>query len=267
LILPFTVTIPDIANAVRDNNWTLFQTLGKNNSSFKFIDRDGLSLRIDEHLPHLVFNGVWRTNMKSHDLRQHIERVKEVYKKLDRIHYWRVWSADYPEELQDVLEESGYSLMAELPGMFIKIKDIHEEKILEEGFVISSVKTKHNLEIWKKVVVEVFGPDFEPIAAGYVMAGIDEPLHHYIGWSNGEPVALSSVCYGDGVAGIYAVATRSDYRGRGFGRAMTLKALYDAKDRGYEIGVLTSSKLGQPLYQQIGFETCCSQKIYKSNEH
>jgi predicted acetyltransferase len=150
--------------------------------------------------------------------------------------------------------------------MFIKLKDLPEEKILEEGFVISFVQTIHDLEIWKKVIVEVIGLDFESVATGYVMAGIDEPLHHYIGWSNGQPVALSSVCYGDGVAGIYAVATRSDYRGRGFGRAMTLKALYNAKDRGYEIAVLTSSNLGLPVYQQIGFEICCSQKMYKSNE-
>jgi predicted acetyltransferase len=58
---------------------------------------------------------------------------------------------------------------------------------------------------------------------------------------------------GAGVAGVYAVATVPEARGRGFGAAVTLRPLLDVKDAGVDHAVLFSSEMGVNVYRQIGF--------------
>lgn len=263
MILPSTASRSEIAEAVSNNNWILYQTLANHCPLFRCVDRDGLSLRYDQ-VPNLEYNGVWRTNVLPQEIKRQVERVKEDYQHLNGNHYWRAWSTDQPDNLETVLRDSGYSLLAEIPGMFMKLNELQDDKSIQQGFNITSVQTKEDLDIWKNVIIEIIGPHFEPVATGYTMCGTEGPLHHYIGWWNDEPVALASVLFGAGVAGIYAVGTRSDYRGQGFGRAITLKGLYDARDLGYEVAVLTSSQLGLPVYRRIGFEACCVEKVFKA---
>jgi len=64
------------------------------------------------------------------------------------------------------------------------------------------------------------------------------------------------------VAGIYCVAVCSEYRNRGIGKAITMAPLLQAKKKGYEISILTSSELGFNVYSRIGFKECCKYGQY-----
>lgn len=63
--------------------------------------------------------------------------------------------------------------------------------------------------------------------------------------------------YHGGIAGIYNVATKPDYRGKGIGTAVTLAPLMAAKKKGYEIAWLESSEMAEKLYKRIGFREYC----------
>jgi GNAT superfamily N-acetyltransferase len=78
----------------------------------------------------------------------------------------------------------------------------------------------------------------------------------FIGYLSGEPVATSLLATtpGVGLAGIYSVATRPPFRGRGLGTALTAAALSAARAQGYEIAVLEPSPMGAPVYRRMGFE-------------
>ena len=76
----------------------------------------------------------------------------------------------------------------------------------------------------------------------------------YVGRLDGRPVATSRLSLAGGAAGIYAVETLAEFRGRGIGRAMTLAPLLAARRLGYRIGTLQSSEAGFGVYRSIGFE-------------
>ena len=59
---------------------------------------------------------------------------------------------------------------------------------------------------------------------------------------------------GGGVAGIHGVTTVPEFRGRGIGTCMTLSPLIDARNQGYDIGVLFSSEMAVGIYRNLGFQ-------------
>jgi ribosomal protein S18 acetylase RimI-like enzyme len=78
----------------------------------------------------------------------------------------------------------------------------------------------------------------------------------FVGYLSGEPVATAMLATtrSAGLAGIYSVATRHAYRGRGFGTAVTAAALAVAGEQGYDTAVLEPSPSGSPMYRRMGFE-------------
>ena len=75
-------------------------------------------------------------------------------------------------------------------------------------------------------------------------------------------MAVSSLVMAGDLAGIYAVATLPDARGRGIGTAMTLHAMAEGKRRGAEAAVLQATDMGKPVYEKIGFSTAYDYELY-----
>ena len=61
--------------------------------------------------------------------------------------------------------------------------------------------------------------------------------------------------FAEGIAGIFNIATRPAYRGRGYGRAVTSRIVADGIARGADLAYLQSSPDGYPLYESMGFRT------------
>jgi len=109
-------------------------------------------------------------------------------------------------------------------------------------------------------------PDFARTAWLEMYQGIgiiEDPLWRlYLGSKDGTPVSTSALFWGAGVAGIHAVTTQPDYRGRGIGNAMTLAPLLDSQSQGYWVGVLFSSEMATGIYRKSGFQEYGDGKIY-----
>jgi GNAT superfamily N-acetyltransferase len=90
----------------------------------------------------------------------------------------------------------------------------------------------------------------------YHRAGLDDrgAWRHYLGWWQGAPVATTSLFLSAEVAGVYFVFTLPEARRQGIGAAITLAALQEARQLGYNIGVLGSSVMGYPVYRRLGFQ-------------
>lgn len=104
------------------------------------------------------------------------------------------------------------------------------------------------------VVARGFGIPAQAVESLYSQRMLEVPsLRAFIGSVAGQPMATSiSIRTGDTV-GVYSVTTLAEYRGRGYGTAMTWHLLADA-DPGWRVAVLQASEMGRPVYERMGFQ-------------
>lgn len=84
----------------------------------------------------------------------------------------------------------------------------------------------------------------------------------FVGYENGVPISLSSSFCDQKIASIFDVIVLPEMRGKGLGKAMTLKAMLHAQAKGLNKCILTATNDAKYLYQKLGFEDCKTMKVY-----
>ncbi|MFD7702878.1 GNAT family N-acetyltransferase [Streptomyces caelestis] len=80
-------------------------------------------------------------------------------------------------------------------------------------------------------------------------------VHAYLGLRDGVPVTCAGTVEADGRLFVVLVATDPRWERRGYGEAVTRKALYEgARATGLTRATLHATAAGAPLYPRIGFE-------------
>ncbi|MBA1363169.1 GNAT family N-acetyltransferase [Burkholderia gladioli] len=89
-----------------------------------------------------------------------------------------------------------------------------------------------------------------------------ETVAAYLMFENGVAVATAFGSLNNGYVGVFNVSTIPDYRGRGFGRAITQRVLRDGYLRGARAAFLHSSPSGFRVYESLGFVTKEMWQVY-----
>jgi hypothetical protein len=76
----------------------------------------------------------------------------------------------------------------------------------------------------------------------------------YLLRENGRPASTAVAYRGHSGLGIFNVATPAQWRGRGYGGAVTSRAVADGLAAGADFAYLQSSAMGEPVYRRLGFE-------------
>ena len=84
----------------------------------------------------------------------------------------------------------------------------------------------------------------------------------YAGYVDDQPVTASLGFVDHGSISVFNVATVEERRGKGYGAAMTMKAVVDGRDRGCDVAFLQSSEMGYSVYQRLGFETIFEYQLW-----
>jgi hypothetical protein len=149
-----------------------------------------------------------------------------------------------------IFKEGGTGMAADLMGLLQNLPK-------PAGLTIELVEDERSLLEWIHLASVSFGiPEdgerrfFELLVA----LGFERPVRSYLGVLNGMPVATSQLFLSAGVAGIYNVTCLPQARRRGFGAAVTLVPLLEARRLGYRISILQASSLGYPVYRRLGFQ-------------
>lgn len=187
------------------------------------------------------------------------------------------WLAPFhtPDDLGERLLRAGLRFEGTAPAMAIDLEALPRHEAIPPGLEIVPVLDEATLREFVAVLAAEMGvPDGAPNPAARHHAALlqtipltlaSEPVPlRYLGRIDGRPVASSRISIGGGVAGLYAVATLPDVRGRGIGRAMTLAALDAGRALGYRIGVLQASDSGLPVYRRLGFRTMFDYAVYQA---
>jgi GNAT superfamily N-acetyltransferase len=88
-------------------------------------------------------------------------------------------------------------------------------------------------------------------------------IHAYLGFEGDRPVCCAGAYPVDGRLFVVLVATEPDRQRRGFGEAVTRKALYEAaKATGLRRATLQATELGRPVYERIGLDVTATVPLY-----
>jgi ribosomal protein S18 acetylase RimI-like enzyme len=178
-------------------------------------------------------------------------------KKKVNLHCW-VTRDTRPANMADYLTAHGFTRIGEPACMAINLKDLNESNRAPKGFSITEVKNSKTLKTWCQVAAASFGvpdPVVPSIYDWYTREmQMEQPVRFFLGMLDGKPVATSQYFLGQGVCGLYFVGTLPEARNKGVGFSITQKPLLEAKKLGYRAAILQASKMGQPIYQKLGFK-------------
>ncbi|SEE37900.1 Acetyltransferase (GNAT) family protein [Streptomyces sp. 2131.1] len=88
-------------------------------------------------------------------------------------------------------------------------------------------------------------------------------VHAYLGLRQGEPVTCAATVEAAGRLFVVLVATDPRWERRGYGEAVTRKALYEgARATGLTRATLHATAAGAPVYPRIGFEPNSAMRFY-----
>jgi GNAT superfamily N-acetyltransferase len=213
-------------------------------------------------------NAVVHANLSAQETDAAIREVAERFKAHQVPGSWHLSPSMQPQDLSQRLEAQGFINGGDEPGMAAFLPALNEHIATPDGFLINRVRDTETLARWAATLAVGFGEgerEANWVAYIYRQIGLgdDVPWRHYLGWLNNQPVATASMYLGAGVAGIYFVFTVPQARRQGIGAAITVAALRDARDMGYQVGVLGSSESGFPVYERVGFRQYCNFMIYE----
>lgn len=151
--------------------------------------------------------------------------------------------------------------------MAVELGEMNEDLPVPDGLAIRVVEDRGTLRDYLGVLCPTFriGEFIDHWFNMETSIGFDKSLQrrNYVGYLEGKPVANSHLLLTCGVAGIFGVATLPEVRRKGVGTALSLAPLRDARDMGYRVGVLQSSRMGLGVYQKIGFKEYCTIEGYR----
>jgi GNAT superfamily N-acetyltransferase len=128
---------------------------------------------------------------------------------------------------------------------------------------IRRVTDAAGIDVHCQAVTAGFGSD-PAVALGTACPDlIDRPeCVVYVGYADGNP-AVSGLGWRTGrTVGVYSIATIASARRRGYGAAMTARAVADGVIAGCDVAALQASEMGRPIYERLGFQTVVRYAAY-----
>jgi GNAT superfamily N-acetyltransferase len=257
----------ELASAVHENLYALFRSL-RAIPGCEILESDTFAYH-HTSLTNPMFRGVWKTRLSPDEIEAGIDGVIAWFEERNApSFFWWTDSLTQPSDLAERLLRRGFDGNVEGdPGMALDLHELTDKTNLPNGFAVTQATDRKSLDDWGGV----FAAAFEmPLSGGQawidatVQAGGEHaPWQLYVGYFEDKPVSTSILFNGAGVAGIYGIGTLPEWRHKGFGAAITMKPLLDARRQGYRFAVLFATRMGYPMYQRLGFrEVLCTIGVY-----
>jgi len=222
--------------------------------------------RVNLNVPQL-HHGVFLARLTPENMAENIDENIAYFRERRLPFTWRTGPTMRPSDLGQHLLSHGLTYSFNSPGMAVELDEMNEDLQMPENLTIKLVDDKDSLRDYLEVCCPTFnvGEFIDHWFDMETSIGFDKslPRRNYVGYVNGKPVANSHMLLTCGVAGIFCVATLPEARRKGIGTYLTIAPLREARDMGYNVGVLQSSRMGLGVYQRIGFQEYCTIKGYR----
>ena len=253
------LTDPSNAALIRANRTNLYEFFRHfETSSFFDFSRSDELLRWSCPFQHPWFNAILCSRGVVPSDEAYIEDSLAYFKARNTsdINLWLEDGVD-PAGWESLLIAHGFTLEDGPSGMSVDLDRLKEGGNLPTGSEIRMVEDAQGVQDCATAMVNGYGfpPEWKDNTLAFLNGlGLDAPFRSYVAYWDGRPVSTAAVFLGREVAGIYNVATVPGARGKGFGAAVTLAPLLDARKKGYRVGTLQASNMGYPVYKEMGFQ-------------
>jgi ribosomal protein S18 acetylase RimI-like enzyme len=153
------------------------------------------------------------------------------------------------ERLRRAALALGLTHIERLPGMVVRPESFVETRAdIEIGAIAGGEVDETN-----RVLASSFGVPIELFSRFSAAVQRVAEARWYVARAEGNVVSTAIGLAAGKAVGIFNVATPVQYRGRGYGAAVTSHALREGFDEGARFGYLQSSTIGHGVYQRLGF--------------
>lgn len=214
----------------------------------RFEQRDGYVLMTFPTFPIPSFNGVWPDEDSAAgalgDALAEVDEKRIAPGVLTR-------SGDTPAVVE-AARALGLTATERIPGMVANAGDLKGASASE--LEVIRVETADGFAQALAVAADGFGLPADFLAPLYMseVTGLDG-FEVYLGRAGGRDVTTAASYVVDGEVGIFNVATPAEYRGRGYGAAITDSAVREGLAAGADLAYLQSSAIGESVYRRLGF--------------
>ncbi len=260
---------PTLAVAIEANGLELTAYMGRFPTDELYDGPD--LMRVVTGVPRPTWNGVHRARFAAEDADARIVEVLRFFRSRRLPFTWIIGPSTRPTDLGERLAAHGLTHDRDEIGMAVDLRKMNEGLPTPPGLTVERAvdeKTLRDCLRPQAVVHEMPESSVEAHLhrAKTLALGPNSLLRLYVGYLKGEPVAASMMFLGSGAAaGIYAVATLPEARGKGIGTAMTMRPLLEAQALGQLIGTLGATDMGLNVYRRLGFREYCKLAFYEWN--
>ena len=171
---------------------------------------------------------------------------------------WTVWVPEDDGEAVALLESAGHRFDAAPAAMVLDLAGLPEPH--PQGLDWDARAAPADVA---RINDLAYGYEKPTFGAAMTALPADVPLRLYRARVDGATASvLGTIDQGDD-CGVYLVATLKGHRGEGLSRRLLHLALAEARERGMRTSSLQASKLGQPVYERLGYETVCELQMWE----
>jgi hypothetical protein len=212
----------------------------------QFERRFDLILALYPPFPIPQCNGAWVVE----DSRAAVHATPDVIAEVEAAGAWPwVQTRSGHDRTQRAAFELGLTQIERIPGMVVRPGEFVEARVELEIELVGDEDTEET----NKILARCFGAPkelFDRFCGGLSRI---ENASWYLGRVGGEIVSTALGFTLDGATGVFNVATPPEHRGRGYGAALTSRAVRDGFDAGSDLAFLQSSDIGHGVCLRLGF--------------
>lgn len=178
---------------------------------------------------------------------------------------WAGKALSGPESPLTLLEKAGYAPVETETAMILRAEAMHalarNSHTDDDAPRVVRADSPALLAAFADVMAANWNPPDEAVRVFFRLAAPrlldpESPMRLFVGFAGEMPVSCGELflSHGGQVAGLHMIATRADFRRRGFGLAMSTALVAAGGDA--SLAVLLASAEGEPVYRRLGFAPC-----------
>lgn len=164
----------------------------------------------------------------------------------------------YNTQSFELLEAEGFQISLEQIAMFLKPKELLQEK---ENFHLQKVSNETQANLWANLFKQAFG---YLISTKTILKNLPY-ISYYIAYDNGQAVGTGLTNLTHKTLGVHSIGVPPNMRRKGFAEAIMVNLINQAIEDHVETITLQASNMGKGLYLKLGFQEQFKIKTYRLN--